>query len=263
MAFITINWLSGTMMRQMTCSVILPEQARGIIGVDSAAVPEKLPALWLLHGLSDNHTTWSRNTSIERYAKERGIAVIMPDGEDSNYADMAHGHPFYRTIANELFDVMGGFFNLSDRREDNWIAGNSMGGGGAMKLGLANPDKFSAIGCLSAGDTVFPRLGSKPGDDPRFDEVVYRAYDSRDLEGTEEDVLGSAKKILVEGLPAPRIFHAIGKDDFLLDAAHKTRDFFMSLEGNPFDYTYIEDEGNHCWAYWDKHIVDFLDFVRK
>ncbi len=252
MAQITLNWFSKTICRTMNCSVIFPERATSAV-----------PTLWLLHGMTDNHTTWCRNTSIERYAAERGIAVVMPDGELSNYADMAHGHRFYTAIASELFDLMGGFFNISPRREDTWIAGNSMGGGGALKIGLANPDKFSAIGCLSAGDTVFPFPGTKPGDNPAVDALVRRVYDGREIAGTEEDVLGNAKKILAEGLPAPRIYHAIGKEDFLLEAAHKTRDFFTSVEGNPFDYTYIEDEGGHTWAYWDKHITDFLDFVMK
>lgn len=252
MAQITVNWASNIICRNMNCSVILPERATTAV-----------PTLWLLHGMHDNHTVWMRNTSIERYAAERGIAVVMPDGELSNYADMAHGHRFYSAIAGELFDLMGGFFNLSPRREDNWIAGNSMGGGGALKIGLANPDKFSAIGCLSAGDTVFPFPGTKPGDDPEIDALLYRVYDGREIEGTEEDVLGSAKKILADGLPTPRIFHAIGKDDFLLESAHRTRDFFTALDRNPFAYTYIEDEGAHNWAYWDKHITDFLDFAMQ
>ncbi|MBE6599579.1 MAG: esterase family protein [Ruminococcaceae bacterium] len=252
MAQITVNWFSSTMLRCQNSTVILPE------GIKDGST---IPTLWLLHGKGDGHTTWSRNTSIERYAKERGIAVVMPDAENSNYADMAHGYPFYRTIANELFDVMGGFFNLSDKREDNWIAGNSMGGGGALKIGLANPDRFSAIGCLSAGDTVFPFPGGKPGENPDVDAILKRVYDARETVGTEEDVLGNAQKIVTDGLPAPRIYHAIGKDDFLLSAAHRTRDFFASLEGNPFDYTYVEDEGDHNWAYWDEHIVKFLDFV--
>ena len=255
MPLITVNHFSITLLRNMPCTVILPRSAE--------LSSKKLPVLWLLHGKGDDHTTWSRRTSIERYADEHGLAVVMPNGENSNYSNMAHGHPYFDYIAKELPDLLGGMFNLSPRREDNFIAGNSMGGGGALKIGLAFPEGYAAIGCLSAGDTVFPFPNTKPGDKPEIDCLVHRFYDGKEIEGTEEDVLGSARKIAENGLPAPRIFHAIGKDDFLLDAAHHTRDFFTSLEGNPFDYTYIEDEGDHCWAYWDKHIVDFLDYIMK
>ncbi len=255
MPLITVNHFSVTLLRNIPCTVILPESA--------GYSPKAIPVLWLLHGKGDDHTTWSRKTSIERYANERGLAVVMPNGENSNYSNMAHGHPYYNYIAKELPELLGGMFNLSPRREDNFIAGNSMGGGGALKIGLANPDTFSAIGCFSAGDVVFPFPNSKPGDKPEIDSLVYQFYDGKEIEGTEEDVLGSARKILENGLPAPRIFHAIGNNDFLLEHAHRTRDFFTSLDGNPFDYTYIEDEGEHCWEYWDKHIVDFLEYIMK
>ena len=60
----------------------------------------------------------------------------------------------------------------------------------------------------------------------------------------------------------PRIFHSCGKDDFLIDKARETRDFFMSLEGNPYHYVYEEHEGVHGWEYWDEHITDFLEFLQ-
>ena len=66
-----------------------------------------------------------------------------------------------------------------------------------------------------------------------------------------------------EGKPIPRIYHSTGSEDFLLDAAHFTRDFFGSFEGNPFDYIYEEDPGAHTWEYWDDHIQRFLAYIQK
>ena len=86
-------------------------------------------------------------------------------------------------------------------------------------------------------------------------------YGDRDLDGTEEDVLGNAKRIVEEGKPAPRIYHACGVDDFLLESAHNTRDFFQGLEGNPFDYVYDEGPGAHTWEFWDDHIQTFLKYL--
>lgn len=263
MAFIEIDFFSNVLGRGVSCSVILPQTAERLIGMEATKKDNALPVLWLLHGMSDDHTTWIRRTSIERYVAPLGLAVIMPNAELSSYANMAHGGNFYDFIVEELPDVMGGFFNLSTRREDNFIAGLSMGGAGSLKIGLANPEKYAAIGCLSAGAINHPH--PKDTGSIRYEENWrdFLLYDGATIAGTEEDVFESARKIIKEGLPAPRIYHTIGRSDELLDAARETRDFFRSYEGNPFDYVYTEDEGVHNWEYWDNHIVEFLRFIQK
>ena len=78
--------------------------------------------LWLLHGASDDETAWQRRTSIERYVEGTGLAVVMPCGHLSSYVNMAHGGKYFSYIADELPTIMRGFFSLSDKREDNFIA---------------------------------------------------------------------------------------------------------------------------------------------
>ena len=145
-------------------------------------------------------------------------------------------------------------FNFSDRREDNFIAGLSMGGAGSFVIGLANPEKYSAIGCLSAGAVnyngsfhVGRRRELTVGDQP--------------TENSYLDVYGNAKKILSENLPCPRIFHCCGDDDFLIDCAHDTKKFFEAIPGNPFQYQFLPAPGAHTWAFWDEHIQDFIRFL--
>ena len=180
-------------------------------------------------------------------------------GSLSCYANMAHGRRYYDYVANELPEIMRGMFPLSDKREDNFIAGLSMGGAGCMKIGLANPDKYGAIGCFSAGAINRHKVLSPERADMM--NMVYGTTNMDDLNGTVEDVFGSAKKIVEEGLPCPRIFHSIGASDGLLESAHETRDFFTAIPGNPFDYHYEEHPGAHTWEYWDEHIQDFLRFL--
>ena len=91
--------------------------------------------------------------------------------------------------------------------------------------------------------------------------MTYGTSDYKALEGTVNDPLYAARRILDEGRPCPRIFHSIGTEDFLLDSARATRDFFTALPGNPFDYTYEEHPGAHTWEYWDEHIQDFLKYL--
>ena len=259
MALIHIGFFSEALGMCVSCDVILPQKASaGQIGMASGTRGEKHPVLWLLHGASDNHTIWQRRTSIERYAAPLGLAVVMPNVHLSSYADMAHGGKYYTYISKELPEKMRQFFPLSEKREDNFIAGLSMGGAGCLKIGLANPENYAAIGCLSAGASNMRKVNTT---NPAWKERHERTYGDRVLEGTEEDTIGNAKRIVAEGKPCPRIFHACGTEDFLLDNARATRDFFQGLEGNPFDYTYLEAPGAHTWEFWDEHIQDFLKFI--
>lgn len=60
----------------------------------------------------------------------------------------------------------------------------------------------------------------------------------------------------------PRIFHTCGSEDFLIEEAHRMRDFFQSMEGNPYEYVYEEHPGIHGWEYWDEHVQRFLEFLK-
>lgn len=247
-ALAKVRFFSKSLGMCVTCQVILPQRR------DEKPLC-KVPVLWLLHGAYGNYTDWMRYTSIERYAAPYGLAVVMPSGHNSSYADMAHGLKYYTYIAEELPLVLPRMLNLSTRREDNFIAGLSMGGAGSMMIGLSKPEQYAAIGCLSAGamNTV--------SSSPVMDRAKKLAFGPRRKMGTYHDPLGCAQKILDERLPCPRIYHACGRDDHLLACAHETRDYFTSLPGNPFDYHYVEDEGSHTWDYWDAHIQDFLRFL--
>lgn len=245
--FISIEFFSQTLQTYNGLNVIIP---------DGKPPEHGWKTLLLLHGLSDDYSVWMRRSCVERYADARQIAVIMPGVQVSSYSDMTHGGKFYTYAAKELPMALKDMFSLSDRREDWAVAGLSMGGEGALKIGLANPDVFSAVGCFSAGAFNHPW-------DPAPDASSrnFLCHDGKTLDGLPEDVFGNAKRILEEGRPCPRIYHTIGRSDFLVESAHETRDFFGSLPGNPFGYVYNEDEGAHTWEYWDAHLPVFMDFA--
>ena len=260
MALIHVNFFSEALGMCASCDVILPQRATRQIGMAAAARGDKHPVLWLLHGASDDQTIWQRRTSIERYAAPLGLAVVMPAVSLSSYADMAHGRKYYTYIAKELPEIMRSMFPLSEKREDNFIAGLSMGGHGCMKIGLANPENYAAIGCFSAGAVMRGNFfKSRPGYEER-QIMLYGAVDA-DLTGTPEDIEGSVKRILDGKLPCPRIFHSVGSSDFAMESALATKELFEAIPGNPFDYHFEEHPGAHTWEYWDEHIQDFLKFI--
>ncbi len=75
MAYISLNYHSPTIGMHQNLTVILPED-QSFFNNDITAKP--LKTLMLLHGLSSDETTYMRYTSIERYANEHKLAVIMP-----------------------------------------------------------------------------------------------------------------------------------------------------------------------------------------
>lgn len=109
-----------------------------VLPFDRAAVPEtECPTVYLLHGHGENADVWTRMTSAERYANAYGVALVMPEVQRSFYTDMAMGLSYFSYVTKELPDTCQRLFHLSSRREDRFVAGLSMGGYGALKLGAA------------------------------------------------------------------------------------------------------------------------------
>src|SRR5919112_27654 len=107
MALIDCDFFSESLEVGTSLTVVLPQQTAEQIGVSSVDVgPAGPPLLYLLHGLSDDHTAWLRYTSIERYATAAGLAVVMPAVARSFYTDEAHGHAFWTFVADELPEIV-------------------------------------------------------------------------------------------------------------------------------------------------------------
>ena len=107
MAFISLNYFSEALGKQTEVYVVLPQKSNdGEIGIGSAKGADNCKCLYLLHGHSDDHTIWMRRTSIERYATEYGICVVMPCGDRSFYTDMKYAMKYYTFVAKELPGVL-------------------------------------------------------------------------------------------------------------------------------------------------------------
>lgn len=218
----------------------------------------KYPVLYLLHGLSDNHTIWTRRTSIERYADQYGIAVVMPEVHRSFYADMKQGLKYWTYISEELPQLVRSFFPISERREDNFVAGLSMGGYGAFKVGLNHPDRYAAAaslsGALDVGYWNHPEV---------FGEQEYRMVfgDPSECRGSVNDLFHQAS-LLAESGKELKLYQCCGTEDFLYE---QNQQFLSHAKSLGLDITYEEEPGGHTWDYWDmkiQHVLSWLPIER-
>src|SRR6478609_1422786 len=118
MAFFDCHFFSDTLAMTVSAHVLIPQESQKQIGLESGKARAAYPTLFLLHGLSDDHTIWMRRTSIERYAAQKNIAVVMPAVGRSFYQDMASGPKFWTFVSQELPVLCQEWFPLSSARED-------------------------------------------------------------------------------------------------------------------------------------------------
>ncbi|MCT2178759.1 esterase family protein [Brachybacterium muris] len=254
-----------------TSAVVLMPQAAAGIGMTGTDAPgagagvtsgpggrdgdggasDGVPVLYLLHGLSGDCTSWERRTSIERYADEKGIAVVMPEVRRSFYTDEAVGEKYWTWVADELPQLIARTFRVSTAREDTFVAGLSMGGFGAFKLALNRPGQFAAAASLSGVmDLVGLDLSEHAG------SMARRIWDGRDIAGTADDLLGLLRA--AEPGQIPPLFLDCGTEDSLVDGNRK----FIALAGERgHDLTSRLRPGAHTWEFWDEGIRDVLDWL--
>ena len=136
MAIARIGFFGESIGKQTNMTVILPE------GVEREG---PYPVLYLLHGLSDDDSIWTRRTSLERYVSGLPLVVVMPDGGRGFYTDAVEGPAYESHIIKDVVGLVERFFPVVRSREGRAIEGLSMGGYGAMKLALKYPQMFASV----------------------------------------------------------------------------------------------------------------------
>ena len=142
MAHLRVDFFSDSLSLSTSMTVLLPQRTTTQIGMTGAVTDGPPPVLYLLHGLSDDDTIWLRRTSIERYVAPLGLAVVMPQVHRSFYTDEHYGGAYWTFLSDELPRLVHEWFRVSDRREETFVAGLSMGGYGALKWALRQPERF-------------------------------------------------------------------------------------------------------------------------
>lgn len=243
MARLDINFYSVSLKREVNFLLIYPSLACGdnykyYKKYYNDNKNRKFPLLILLHGYGGSYLSYEKYSNIDMYAEENNICVCMISGENKSYINHKNNDNFYDFISFELIDYLHSNFNISNKKEDNYIAGLSMGGFGALYVGLKNPSIFSKIGAFSPGILMSRKVKMSEND-----EILYT-------------LILKCKKTK----KLPELYISIGdKDDI---TGKEVFDFEEFLKENKIKHKFrlIKNYG-HEWRLWDKEIDYFISIL--
>jgi putative tributyrin esterase len=214
-----------------------------------------LPLAILLHGVYGSHWAWTLSGGVHRTAQRltdageiAPLAIVMPSdglwGDGSGYVRHADGSDFEKWIVEEVpLAATLGAPGLITGRSPLFIAGLSMGGFGALRIGAKYPDRFRAI----AGHSSITNLD-------QLAQFIEEPLSNCGAADADESVLDT---MLANRGRLPPIRFDCGVDDQLIEhncALHR------ALDEHGVTHVYEEFPGGHEWPYWEEHIARTLRF---
>jgi putative tributyrin esterase len=217
-----------------------------------------LPVVYLLHGAYGNCYSWTRFSNVERYAQKFGCVLVMASAENSFYHDMYHGSAYYTFFSKELPAMVKNIFPVSDRREDTYIAGFSMGGYGAWYLALRNPENYCKAASMS-GALDLSRLYHEYDFGKKESPVSWDNLfeDPARLEGSSSDLL-YLYDLCRKQNSVPDLYQSCGTEDSLYSLNLSVRDALL-WKGASLKFEDVP--GGHTWDFWDKNIQNVFSWM--
>ncbi len=222
---------------------------------------QKFKTIYLLHGMLDDHSCWMRWSMVEEQAEKHRFALVMPSGQNGFYINAVHGLAYYDFINEELPLWAEMNFPLLEGRENRYIAGLSMGGYGAMRHGLANPDRYAAIGAFSGALDILELKNALEAVSTYHNIVDYdNLFGGIEvIKGSDNDLYALADKCKEVAKELPKIYITCGTEDVIcLNMDRKYRDALLE---KGYDVTYYEMPGVHEWKVWNESIKRFMNVI--
>ena len=273
--YLKVTAQSACLGRAVDFHVLLPTQD----GYPAPPVPYR--TLYLLPGYSASAEEIAFSLPLRQMATLYGFAVVLPDGENSFYTDhpeRASCHGQY--AGEELVRITRRLFpSLSCRREDTFLGGISMGGYGALMLGLKYRDTFSGLvmfspaadpksllipaGLSPDGTSAAPEVNS-PDAPPELPAGLFAqlfgdpaAYES----SSRLNPMAMLKKYRQEGLAFPPLWMCCGDQDQVVgESCLRLREALFKA-GAPLRWE--SGPGGHDFPYWDDHLESAFRFLAE
>lgn len=212
------------------------------------------PSVYLLNGYSGDHTAWLRlRPDLPQIADERGFVFVMPDGRDSWYWDSPQpgGELMESFFVNDLIPYIDSHYPTAATASKRAISGLSMGGQGAMYLGIRHPELFANIGSMSGGLDYRPfserwKIKNSLGDYETNKEV----WDAHCPIELIKDIKPGTQNFTID----------CGKDDFF---AQVNENFHQEMNRCGIDHDYTVRPGAHTGKYWANSILYHLLFFSE
>lgn len=260
MAVINMNILSRTLAQKTTVRLVVPTPTLDemMLGRDRYDREERFPVVYLLHGAAWDGFDWLSNSRIEDLAQRYRFIAVMPSCALSFYNNIPQEERYFDFAAEELPEMVETLFPASARPEDRFVAGVSMGGYGAMRVGLTYPERYAKIGCVSGSLDVYGFLKASQAR-PGIFNIFTKLGELEEIPGSERDILHLAKVAAESGKKAPAVWHCMGTEEFIYA---QNRPLVDELKKLPLDYTYVEGPGMHNWDFWnpmlERGLFDFF-----
>lgn len=256
MARLQLHMETTTLPFSTAVNVVVPQCGWGVDPAAYYTEENRLPVLFLFHGGGGAESDWLRYTRIEELAEARQLCVVCPTVQNSSYTNMYHGYRWFDFVSQELYDFVHAVLPVSRAREKNFVAGLSMGGYGALKLGLTCPEKFSAIGAMSSAVEITEQVFRH--ECPLKDNGLALFGPAEEIHGGPNDLYHKARELAASGAVLPRIYGACGTEDFTYEGNIVYRDLLQSLG---YDLTWEEGPGVHNWDFWNAYLEPMLDWL--
>lgn len=219
-----------------------------VIKPDYLNIHKPVRILYLLHGLTGDYSNWLFFTSIEKDVFGSNMIVVMPSAYNGFYTNTKSGINYFSFIAEELPKFIESMFNIKHTKENTFIAGLSMGGYGALKVGLTYPEKYNKIASFSGVLDIKKYLANSAGRRKKMLEEIF----GNEVENSEDLFY------LANNLKEPvSLYISCGKQDTLL---LQNKDFHEHLKSLNINHIYNEPQGSHTWDFWDREIKEALKF---
>lgn len=259
---------SGVFYSQVLCR---PTHFTAILSNDNAFMSEEDPCyqrparnVYLLHGYSGCDIDWVAGAPLGELANRYNVNFFLPSGENSFYLDRPEtGGRFAHFVGEEFVEYTRKTFGLSTKREDTLIGGYSMGGFGALHTALMFNETFCTAIALSSALIHNEVMTMEPGyGNPIANYEYYRMMfgEPKELATSENNPEFLVKRLVESKSTMPKIFMAIGTEDFLLE---KNREFKTFLEKQGVCFEYIEDAGIHDMNFWRPYLEKGLLWALK
>jgi S-formylglutathione hydrolase FrmB len=238
---------SASLGRDMHYLVLLPADYAG---------GRRFPVLYLLHGLYGDYKNWDTRTRLEQAAATYSLLIVTPDAGDSWYTNSATKpeNKFEDYITKDLISEIDRKYRTIANKRARAVAGLSMGGYGAVKLGLKYPDLFAFAGSLSGAFNAAHNLDDLR---PEFHANLLEVFgNSRSGTRTDNDIFLLVKT----SHDNPYFYVACGTSDFFLGTS---RALAAQLSTQKIPYEYHETPGGHTWEYWDAGLAPLLQAVGR